>query len=164
MFDWFKKKPGPRKAAVMERVPFNVRELESMIGGEFYLMVIGQAGRDLFEDLTNQRGTKSDIPVGTLLEVVSREPAGLETYFLGNLRSALYEDGTAVGSGIAGAYNDYIFTLDSVSLADERPAILEGRSVLYKGRPVNQDIRRMVLEFGVNPTSKTHGRIVTVPF
>lgn len=162
MFDWLRKSLGKEQQSVL---PFSPRDLERMLGRDFYVMVNSQKAEDIMKSLPTKRPV-TDFPKGSLCEVISAsKPGVMEVYFLSNLRSAFYEEGSLVRDEIkSSVYQDFILTLDNVRYAADSLPILEGMSVPYsrKGRGIVHSPRKMIVEFASLPQTKTYGKIVSI--
>jgi len=161
MFGWLRNSLKQKPQSV---VPFSPRDLELMVGRDFYVMVSSQNAEDMMKSLSTKPVT--DFPKGSLCEVISNPKSGaMEVYFLSNLRAATYEDGTLVRDGIVDrVYQDFILTLSEVRYATDSLPILEGMSLPYshRQRKVISSPRKMVVEFATMPTAKMYGKIVSI--
>ncbi len=161
MSDWLRKSLGRKSQSVL---PFSQRDLEVMVGKDFYVMVSSRNAEDMMKSLSTKRPV-TDFPKGSLCEVISNPKSGaMEVYFLSNLRAATYEDGTLVRDGIVDrVYQDFIFTLSEVRYGADSLPILEGMSLPYshRQREIPSSPRKMIVEFASLPQSKKYGKIVS---
>lgn len=141
-----------------QEVPFDVKELERMVGREFYLAVMHPDSRVARDFEKCKEG-------GVLMEVLSRRPQNLEGYMLGNLSKIMFEDGTLVGATLKDGevYKDYIFTLENVEIQEGQPPILRGQAAEYRlhsnsvGEPLG---KRLALSLERVPKTKEKGGIL----
>ncbi len=133
-----------------KKVRFNVKDFENMNDKEFHLYVI---------DPFSMVGRTSGI-MGSLDEVVSRQPHQLNVYSLAQVKSIEYEDGTrpAIGDALFRGSHSHIFNLDSV---DVKKAILNGSLAPFElhdntvGQPLD---KKVVLYLGkVNKYKERQG-------
>ncbi|MDO8508571.1 MAG: hypothetical protein Q7S27_02705 [Nanoarchaeota archaeon] len=116
----------------IEQYPFNQKELETMIGSEFYVMFYnrGQAGRK----------NAGDISI-----LGKRQISYFYIKMLGELRTISLEEGELpIPKNI---FDHYIFTLENLTLSQKIPPILEGAIVRYdpESNTTNPGSKRKVI-------------------
>lgn len=123
-----------------ERIPFNLRELERMIGREFYVAIASCEARKKNSLRLEREGASKEVVAevrdiaGIIGEMQSREPHKCLFYELEYLPYISFEDGTPVGNIIArkGSFSQYIFTLKSVESNTNNVVVLHGSARVYK--------------------------------
>ncbi|MDO8642038.1 MAG: hypothetical protein Q7R76_00400 [Candidatus Woesearchaeota archaeon] len=116
--DWYMRRQG--------MTPFDPQELETMLGREFYLVVMGTAARERM--LRRFDGKLAEVPSGSVLEIKSRDHSRVDGYVIGSIAKAEYDDGRAVGDDISAVQKSFVLTLDGVDLSQPAKPILSGRT------------------------------------
>lgn len=169
------------------RIPFEPKDLEGKIGTLYYIALTSEKyrvkiardilayrrtpGRRLHQALDALRGKdprrvnnprEMYATEGAIIEVESLKPGGIEGWSLGDIRLAIFDDGTPVNAGIEGVYEDYIFALERPVLRAQRPPILVGQGhpfSLHDGEILPPLLRRIIVELADIPTYKSRGTI-----
>ncbi len=135
-----------------KEVPFNVKDLEKMLGKEFYIMVSG--------NYDNDEENKYNYPIGSMVEVTSRQPGLVNGYFIDNINRVRFEDETQLTENLLNFIQDYIFTLENVEFPEGQHPILMGQARKYNlhNNTVDNPLeKRIVLHMEDSPTYKTGG-------
>jgi len=135
-----------------KEVPFNVKDLEKMLGKEFYIMLCG--------DYKMLNGKIEDYPIGSMIEVTSRQPGVVNGYFIENINKVKFEDGSDIYENIENLLDDYIFTLEKVEFPKGQHPILKGQARKYDlhNNTVDNPLeKRIMLHMEDSPTYKSGG-------
>jgi hypothetical protein len=109
----------------MDRIPFNVKELEGMVGREFFLLIFS-------EDFARSSSQQIREYVGNVGPIDSRGPHNVNWWNLGYLSGAVCENGSKLSEKIneKDHFQEYIFRMNSVDLSAATP-VLKGTANLY---------------------------------
>lgn len=127
----------------MEKINFDAKELENMVGKEFYLMVPSFEARKRFTERTIKSGASEEViaetrdTAGILGEIESREPHRCVFNELEYLADITLENGQPLGSVISQkrSSEQYVFVLDKVEMNNNKNVVLKGRARIYKQCP-----------------------------
>ena len=150
-----------------EYVPFNVEELEGMLGKEFYVAVFSNRVRNRFvQTLSDSDKPKRSFPYGSIIEVNPNKDEKVKGYLLSDLSKITFggkpaadtfDDYVAVEHFMMRLSNVELYNVDQIHINGMQTPSLSGLAAKYdvdRGMQMGAKEEMKVI-FDRNPNSKT---------